>query len=475
MGKLSTVAVVTFVLGITDQAHAAGFAASRFGGELGHPTTASPTAIFYNPAGLALRTGTTIYAEGMAAWRSATYLRPPEAIDNLLAPGEVGAGTPADAATANSGEASLSHAIPSPFIGVVSDLGVPNLGVGAAFYVPYGGISIWDQNAAYADDLAYPGAVDGVQRWFSIEGTIRSMYFSAGGAYRFPELGLSLGLGLNLVYSEVDTLRARTLNATDDLVQDASGRPAEGRSWLVATGWDVALGAGVIYQPREDTWLGLSYQSQPGFGDMALEGTLTSRFAGAPEATIPIELEQGLPDVFRLGARFQPSPRLELRLFGDYTRWSAFDRQCVLDASDPNRSCALAADGSVDAAAGGSGVILNIPRDWENSFGVRAGLSYWLRPTVELQAGAGFDSNAIPDRTLDPALYDMPKLTFSLGARVAVTDSLAVLASYTQVVYFDRTVEPRTTAFSTPSRNPDGAGTYAQTLGALGVAVEYAF
>ena len=40
-------------LALTASAQASGFGTARFGGEHGHPTTDNPTAIYYNPAGLA--------------------------------------------------------------------------------------------------------------------------------------------------------------------------------------------------------------------------------------------------------------------------------------------------------------------------------------------------------------------------------------------------------------------------------------
>src|SRR5690606_34429940 len=103
-----------------------GYATARFGGEHGHPATDHPTAMYFNPAGIALGDGTRIYAEGLFVFRAASYDRPAEAIDNL------GAGTPDDptAIAANSGQAELANFLVSPFLGVVSDLGTDSAAVG---------------------------------------------------------------------------------------------------------------------------------------------------------------------------------------------------------------------------------------------------------------------------------------------------------------------------------------------------------
>ena len=40
--------------------------------------------------------------------------------------------------------------------------------------------------------------------------------------------------------------------------------------------------------------------------------------------------------------------------------------------------------GAVDAAAGGRSVVVNIRRQWQDTFGLRGGASYWVRPELEL-------------------------------------------------------------------------------------------
>src|SRR5690349_1321523 len=52
---------------------AAGFASARFGGESGHPTTTNPTALYFNPAGIALARGVHLYADGTLALRHVTW------------------------------------------------------------------------------------------------------------------------------------------------------------------------------------------------------------------------------------------------------------------------------------------------------------------------------------------------------------------------------------------------------------------
>ncbi len=462
---------LSLVAATTGPAAAGGFATARYGGEEGHPASGHPTSIYYNPAGLSLGSGTHLYVEGLFAWRSASYDRPESAISTILDPGDNASGTPRDAVSANAGKASLSNLIAAPFAAVVSDLGVDNLGVGVGLFAPFGGQATWDQNSAYAGNANYPGAVDGVQRWQNISGELRALYITAAAAYRIPSARLSFGAGLNIVSSKVTTLRARNLAGTDDMVS-ANGSLLEGRSLVEVSGTDLAASAGVIWQPTDVLSIGVSYQSQPGFGTQKLGGTLTNKLGAGPVEASDVYLVQALPDVTRVGVRYLLSPAVELRLQGDYQRWSTLTDQC-LTAKTSAAKCAFNPDGSI--AAGADSVVVNVRRKWKDTYGVRAGASYWVSPALEVGGSLAFDSNAVPIGTLDPSLMDANKVLANGSVRYRMPSiGVELMASLLHVFYMERTVT-HSTDFAAPSRVPDGAGTYNQQITALSLAVGYAF
>src|SRR5215813_13080853 len=123
-------------------AHATGFYVARFGSEHANPTSTDLTSIYYNPAGLAWVKGTRVYIEGDYALRSLTYDRPASAIDRQ--------NPSADYIAAETGEGKLLNLLISPFLGVATDFGVDNLGVGIAFLTPFGGQAIFKKNDAFA-------------------------------------------------------------------------------------------------------------------------------------------------------------------------------------------------------------------------------------------------------------------------------------------------------------------------------------
>jgi long-chain fatty acid transport protein len=436
------------------RAGAAGFASARFGGELGHPTTSNATALYYNPAALALGTGTAFYLDGVLALRSGSWQHDASPYERP---------DPAGAEGANTGRASFSNTFGGPMLGVTTRLGDLALGVGA--FAPFGGRSSWDKNLAFAGDAQHPLAVDGVQRWHTIDGAITVIYFSAGAAYRIGRL--SLGLSANLIRSSVEQTQAKNILGSGE--PDTS---REGRADLSVSGWHGSFGLGLLYEVIVDRlFVGLSYQAQPGLGEMQLSGTLTTRYEGGT-TPFDVSFRQALPDVTRLGLRLRASDRLELRLHGDVTRWSVLQTQCI---SLRDRPCAIdpsGADVTPDATT-----VQTIRRRWRNTWAVRGGASVWPLPMLELFVGAGAEKRAPPASTLEPGLMDADNLQGALGARVALASGWALAASYTRVHYFprDNTGRSELGSAEVPTRRADGGGRYELALSLVQMSLEKRF
>ena len=448
-------------------AHASGIAAARFGGEHGHPTTDNPTAIYYNPAGIALSKGTHIMVDTTLALRFASYDRPASEVNDpqttMIAPG------------ANDGKSTLFNAIAAPFFGITSDFGTDFIYAGIAAYFPFGGSAVWDKNKAYQGNSQFPGAVDGVQRWYSIDGTIRSMYVTGALAFNIRKIGLSLGVTGSLIRSNVETIRARNADGTDDLV---NGMPPdamlkEGRSYIDVKGLQGGFSIGAIYDvlKMNKYFIGLSYTSQPNVtGGMKLKGTLDNALALGMPSQSQVELTQSMPDILRLGFRARPTDKYEIRVFADYTRWSVFDRQCVMDRSVPDRNCNFANQkNALDDPTNYGGnanpaVVQHLPRFWKDAGGVRVGASYWFIPQVEGYVGLGYDSTAVPLQTLDPALMDAHKMSVSAGVRWQIIKNFAFSFTATELAFFRTSTKGKSALnqFQPPTRQPSGNGVYKQ-------------
>lgn len=446
---LASLAFGSLVL-VPSFALASGFETAHFGGEHGTPVSPNPTAIYYNPAALAETQGTMIMGEYQLALRSASYTHSAAPSDVPEPPGAKGA---------NDGQGTLFNVVGAPFLGASTKIG--NLALALGFFVPFGGSEKWDQNAKFKNNTQYPGIVDGPQRWYSISGSIISLYFSFGAAYKIPGTGLSLGASANLINTSINSLRARVLTGTDDITQ-------EGRSLLDVNGWQGSFGVGALYEflPNK-LWMGASYQARPNVaGGMKLNGTLTAVSFGA-ETINKVSLYQDYPDIVRWGVRWKPGERSEVRVFADWERWSNFKDQCI---SQQNTPCAVNPDGS---AANGTTPTQNLPRRWQDGFGVRAGGSYWVSTPIELFGGVGYDSNSVPDAHEEPVIMDIKQINVAIGANLDVGKHLQLGLSYTEFfgIPRDTTGESQNAQFQAPSKGPDAGGKYTQFIGVINTSV----
>lgn len=481
MRKLILSGATAAVLLGAAQAEASGLATARFGGERGTPMQSNATALYYNPGALAAADdGIGAFLDVNVAWRTANYTRTPipgceAGADSSTCsyPNEVP--EPSDAVGANNGSASLGNVAAAPMVGV--NLRAPiddDFGIAAAvgFFVPFGGQSSWGTSDGFAAS-PYPGPVDGVQRWWSIDGTLRSLYFSgaiAASLTKYLHVGVSAGAAL----TQVDTIRARTGTGNNSLA-------AEGRTWLEADSVDPQLGAGVLVTPlgTGDLRIGLSYQAPVGFNGAKVNGFLRKKLGSGPVQgnDTPVDMDVNWPDIIRLGVSYRFTDSFEARLFGDYTRWSLFDQNCISEAGVP---CEVVEEtgGGVQKGETVSGTpepLNNVPRQWNDAFGIRAGISYWFNPDIELLVGAGYDSNAIPDTTLSPDILDFHDVSVALGARFQFIEQLAGNLTYTQFFYIPREISPeqnQNAFYAQPSAGPSSHGKYEQNIGVINLNLE---
>jgi long-chain fatty acid transport protein len=430
-------------------ARASGFSVARFAGEHGHPTTSNPTALYFNPAALSQAQGLRLFADLSVAVRRVSY-------DRVRAPSD--APDPADAAGANVGRAVLVNPLFNPVLAASLRLGDVSLGVG--FFAPFGGSVSWKLRPEFAGSQ-YPGPLDGVTRFHSIEGEVVTSQLSVGGSLRVRGTGLSLGLSASAMYSWINDVRAWSSGGNDVT--------REGRSLVDVSGYAFGFGLGALYEVTPNVlWLGLSYQSRPNVsGGMRLHGSLENDIGGPSSANVDVIYD--LPDIIRWGTRYRPRPNLELRAFGDYTRFSAFKNQCAVVSGT---ACDLTSNG---AQRTGAQVLQNVPRDFTDTVGVRLGVSVWTSARFEFFSGLGYDSSAVPDSTMEPGLSDWAGASFALGGRIALGARVHAALSYTHFVFVPREVKGRLAEYAPPSRSPDASGHYAQQVGVGNANLDVAF
>lgn len=418
-------------------AQASGFSVARFSGEHGHPTTDNPTALYFNPAALRGQR-VELFVDGLFGVRRVSYTRAARPTD---------VADPADAQGANVGRATLQNFMASPSLWLVVPVS-SRLVLGAGAFTPFGGPIRWDERGAFAGS-PYPGPIDGVSRFHAIEGASITSYGSLGGSFALTG-NWRVGLALNGIYTTVEDVRAWS--------GGRNGVLGEGRSLLDVKGFAWGFGGGLFYECDCRAFrAGLSYQSRPNVaGGMELHGHLSNDIGGPSSADVT--LHEDLPDVLRAAVAYEPRPGIELRASLAWERWSAFDRQCVTQGDE---GCRIQADGG---QPDGGGVLQNVPRHFRDAVEARVGASVWTSRSLELFSGMGVMSKAVPEQTLEAGLPDFFGVTFSVGSRVRLSDSIRVGGSLAHIVSPARDTHSKLQSYALPSQLPDASGHYSQSV-----------
>jgi long-chain fatty acid transport protein len=451
------------IAGAASNARAAGFATQHFGGEQGNVVSTNPTALYYNPAGIGFSEGIHLFVDGDIALRHATW--------SHTAP-IPGPSDQPEAQAGNTGTAHLFNVFAGPSLAATGKFG--NFAIGAGLFVPFGGRVNW--GSSDNTNLNLPLTAGGVQRWHMIDAALTFIQISAGAAYKLGPL--AIGVTGNFINSQVTESQGRTIPGSVDST-------IEGRASLDVAGNNGSFGAGVMLEVVPNhLWLGGSYQAQPGLGPQTLKGTFTIASGPAPfysqngTLTHNVDFHESLPDIFRGGLRFRASDALELRLYGDLTRWSKMTSQCI-NYTVSGDACLVHPDGT-DATPSNS-VVTNIPRNWKNTYGGNIGGSYWFKPEIEVFGGVSYETGAAPDSTMEPGAMDGNNVGVSLGGRFLIANYVYLAASYTQLQFLNRTVTDSQLSsvngktVSLPTYQQDGNGQYTQWVGFFDVNLEKQF
>jgi long-chain fatty acid transport protein len=476
-------------------AGAAGFASAHFGGEEGSVVATNPTALYYNPAGIGFSEGIHLYLDGEIALRSATWTHTATPFT----------GEQPNSQYANTGKAALFNVFAGPALGTTIQLG-DHLVVGAGLFVPFGGRVRFGTNSSVPTSSpsvvngvptgSYQGcgdpsapvcplAAQGVQRWHISTAALTFLYATVGAALRFGPL--SIGAAGNFINSEISETQAHTTsNQVDSTAENTASLNVQGNNGSFAAGL-------MLEVVPEHLWIGGSYQAQPGLGPQTLPGTLNYNvgpagyYSQTGSTAYKIDFHQALPDIIRGGIRARIGS-VELRAFGDYTRWSVMTNQCI-NISTFGTECKVYGPGGGtaypdggDATPKGS-VLTNIPRNWNNTWSARLGASYWVKPEIEIFAGGGYETAAVPNSTLEPGAMDANNILASLGGRFMIADRFWFALSYTQIQFQNRTVTNSTldsyvtpgTPTPTASYSESGNGQYTQWIGVVDINAEKQF
>ena len=406
-----------------------------------------PSAIYYNPAGLAQLRGVQVYTGAMLVGGTTEF----------TSPGGATATGPFPAAVALPPPTHFYVTVNLPDVGVTS---LGDLAVGLGVVSRFGLVTKWP------DDGPFSTAVTSAALpLLDIKPTL---------AYRVTDR-LSVGVGAD-IYTFAPFLGQGQFELKFDSPGGEgipSGTPLE----LNGTGTAAGFSGGLLYSAivneagKPMLNLGLQYRSQ---ANLRVRGEFLANGVRVADASTTLRLPQVLTGAVAVWPIRDAEREWKIEVDLDYVFWSRFENVNVQLSN---------------------GAVLPFPQDWKNSYALYVGTEYkWL--TIErlpdwelaLRAGYWFSETPIPTLNYNPAVPDANNHTLSVGVGLLCrrnarflgllrcgdlgggpvrTKAIGLDFAFQAVLYQSRAI--------TGNRNPTVDGRYESTLyaGTISVRVDF--
>ena len=369
---------------------------ASFAGATAHAS--SPSALFFNPAAIAL-------LSGQQAAFSGSLILPRIAPDTGDAARGAAFGHAPITGTL-SGDAA-SDAVVTALYGTAR-IG-SDLSLGIAATSPWGLVTKYDAGF--------------IGRYHALTSELRTVNIAPTLAWRAHPT-LSLGASLQVQYAA-----ARLSNAVDfGAIGSLSGttlRPgaADGRATLEGT--DLAFGyqLGLLWEPAPGTRLGMSFRSAV-FHELRGD----SRFEGVPAALVPAirdasaRAEFVTPEIASVGFAQALGARWTLLADVAWTHWSRVSELRVRT------------DGRPDAVT---------EQHWRDAWFAALGAEYRATDALTLRSGVAVDQSPVPDATRSPRIPDSDRYWLSIGASLWVGPAIELTIAYSHIFGSRATVRLR--------------------------------
>ncbi len=337
-----------------------------------------PSAVFYNPAGLAFKPPPPAKPKKLALGLTAWTLN--DGLYQGLPPGP-GAGT--------TGEESTSFLFP-PHAYVAKPMG-PNAVLALGVYTPF------LLNVEWAD----PGSFAG--RFVSTRSQLVTYDVAPTVAFR---LGKSLAFGAGAIYRTSKLSQDRRLSLPDPV----TGRPVDVASLAADTDFESGYGwsAGLLFRPSPRVSAGVSYRSSiatdyQGVARLTQVSTGDPSFDALVQATLPLDQDLALatslelPDVTRFGVAVGLTKSFLVELDAEQTGWSRVQALALTLPGNPDL------DHTVELR-------------FDDAMAYRMGLQ-WTPATgiPQLRFGYALEQSPQPDETVGPFLADADRSIYTAG------------------------------------------------------------
>jgi len=269
---------------------------------------------------------------------------------------------------------------------------------------------------------------------------VKPINFQPTVAYLFEDWNLALAGGLDITHAIVSL--SKSVVVADPGHPDT---PAElGLMGLDGTATDLGYNMGLKWKPLKELSLGVAYRSEVTLHVDGDANFLATSQAGAAaigrsadfnsynsriRATSAVSSDITLPDSLALGVAWQPTERLTMEFDAERTGWSSL------------KQLEFAFDNSQFSSFNNKPE----PKNWHDAWCYKLGAQYAYNKNLDLRAGYAYDTNPIPDSTLGPMLPDADRHNFTVGTGIH-NEHFSVDMAYMWVHWLDRTVNNQDSA-----------------------------
>ena len=330
------------------------FATAR--GEAFVATADNPSAIYYNPAGIAQLDGINLRSGIYGLYYDPTY-QPPKGAPNAGKTYEI-----------------KKQFAASPQFFFSSKLKELPVSVGLGIYAPYGGAMSWPSDTGF--------------RTVGTESSLTYIRINPAIAVKLGDQ-LSIGGGVMVDYAKIDLQQGLR----------PFPKPLVNHFQFSGDGYSVGYNAGVLWHPVEQISVGATFRSQTSF---TMDGNTSIQQEPVIHRTsLPASMGFTFPMTAVVGLSYRPTPKWNLEFDADYTDWSSFGTSTIRQQGTPPFP-----------------VKQNIPVhfDWQASWMYEFGVTRYFDHGWHASAGYLFNQNSVPNTYYAPLVADMDRHFFNLGA-----------------------------------------------------------
>ena len=369
-----------------------------------------PTALYFNPAGIA-------YLKGFQVNLGSVVIAVPQ--------------TQFDGTTGLSGSAEVSEKAKkdlfiAPNLYATYTLEALPLTFGLGVNSIYPLAKSWDDSSAFRNQMQNI--------------SVKPINFQPTVAYRFDDLNLAVAAGLDVTHAIVSLSKSAYVPDPGN-----PNAPAElGIMGLDGTANAVGYNLGIKWKPAKELSFGVAYRSEITLRVDGNANFLATTQAGAAaigqsanfasynsriRATSVVSSTITLPDSLALGVAWQPNDRLTVEVDAERTGWSSM------------KSLEFKFDNAQLNGFNNQPQAMN----WKDAWCYKTGGQYAYSKMLDLRAGFAYDTNPIPDSTLGPMLPDADRTNLSFGMGVH-NDYASLDMGYMWVHWLDRSVNNQNNA-----------------------------